>query len=455
MSIVWHHFLTRTRIRVRIVAAVVAAMGVVLVCACAFVYWRVSYALSRQLDQDLKAYSDIVTRDLADGSGLPSNNPGLTSQTYDRTGRLTAKSDPGVRTLLPRDRATSASAQPQQFDLEPLLPPPSRNPYRVRYFTTSAAHGDVVVAVAISRAKHDEALRELLAQLAVAALATIAAAGVVGWGAARAALNPVERYRVAAAEAGGDPSQRLPVDPARRDELSRLGTTLNNLLAEIEESHRRERQFLSDASHELRTPLALMSAEVEWAQHRQRTMDEIETVLASIGEQTTRLAELANALLDLEEVTNTASLTTQEVALDEVVERAVQPLRPWATELGREVCSEVGEVTVHADPMWLERAVANLVGNGLKHGEGRVTVRAAEVPDGVAVEVVDEGPGIPAELGERAFDRFARADEARTSRGNGLGLAITAAVARRHGGTVELVPGGVRLTLPEPGARTA
>ena len=449
-SLLWRRFLPNARIRVRIVAAVVLAMTVVLLGAAAFVFWRVSFALDRQLNQDLRAYSDLVTTGVAAGEPLPSDKPGEAAQTYATDGTLLAKSDAGVRRLLAVDQVAAATRTPRRVDLERLIPVPGRTPYRVRYFTVGTPSGTVVVAAAISRHKHDEALRELLLQLALADLATIAAAGLVGWGATRAALDPVERYRRAAAAAGGNPGERLPVDTGHDDELTRLGTTLNSLLGRIEEGRRRERQFLADASHELRSPLALLAAEVEWARHRPRTPEEIDTVLRSVGDQTQRLAALADSLLDLEEASSDAPPQLEETPLRSFLQSVVDRHGAAARASGRRIDVEAEESAALLDPTWMGLAVGNLVGNALKHGAGTITVRGSLAGETLGVEVVDEGSGIPAELDGHAFDRFSRADRARTVPGNGLGLAIVAAVAGRHGGRARVVPGGVRMDLPQP-----
>ncbi|HWI42214.1 MAG TPA: HAMP domain-containing sensor histidine kinase [Nocardioides sp.] len=430
-------------------AAVVLAMSVVLLAAGGFVFWRVSFALDRQLNQDLRAYSDLITKVVRAGDPLPADNPGEVSQTYASNGDLTGKSDQGVMRLLTREQVASATEAPRQLDLGRIIVP-SEHAYRVRYFTVETESGTVVVATAISRHKHDEALRELLGQLAIADLATIIAAGLVGWGAMRASFGPVERYRRAAAAAGGDPSRRLPVDPDRDDELTRLGTTFNTLLAEIEEGQVRERQFLADASHELRSPLALMAAEVEWARHRPRTEDEIATVLTSLGDQTQRLVDLSNALLDLEEATS-AGGDREVVAVETLINAALADVRPLATATGRTIDVESSGADVRVDHRWVGLAVANLIANAIKHGSGVVTVVAQVTADDQAaltIRVTDEGGGIPADLGTKAFDRFARGDQSRSTPGNGLGLALVAAVARRHDGSAKLIPGGVQLDLP-------
>lgn len=448
LTALWSHFLPHARIRVRIVAAVVLAMTAVLLVAGGFVYWRVSFALDRQLNQDLSAYADLVKSGLKDGDPLPADKPGLVSQTFTTDGRVVDKSDGGVRTLLTDHQIRSATSQSQVFDLGRFLPPPGLNPYRVRYFTMSTPQGTVVVATAISRHKHDEARRELLLQLCLAYLATILAAGLVGWGATRAALGPVERYRRAAAAAGGDPTRRLPVDDDRDDELTRLGTTFNTLLAEIEQSERRERQFLADASHELRSPLALLAAEVEWARHRPRTAAELDRVLTSIVGQIERLVDLSNALLDLEELQAGIPADRVPTPLSQVLEQGLDGLAELARTQGRELKIEATSVPVRVNPRWFGLAVTNLVTNALKHGRGTITVRGVVEDARLTLSVTDDGGGVPPVLGTRAFDRFARASKSRSTLGNGLGLSLVKAVAERHDGTATLIPGGVKVEVP-------
>ena len=130
----------------------------------------------------------------------------------------------------------------------------------------------------------------------VVALAAVA----IAYGVARAALRPVERYRVAAERAGNAPV--LPVDPGKNDEITRLGRTLNALLARISAANERERQFLADTSHELRSPLSLMRTELEMQLLRPRPPEEAKAALESLQDQVERLIAMSNALLDLEEV---------------------------------------------------------------------------------------------------------------------------------------------------------
>jgi signal transduction histidine kinase len=170
-------------------------------------------------------------------------------------------------------------------------------------------------------------------------------------------------------------------------------------------------------------------------------------VLSSIAGQTQRLASLADALLDLEEANESEPYITHSVPVAALIDNAIQPHVTTAKDLGRTVRVAASDERVDVEVRWVELAVSNLIANALRHGHGDVTVRAAVDNDTLTVEVVDQGPGIPAALGQAAFERFARADDARTTPGHGLGLAIVAAVAHRHRGTVTLIPGGVRLLL--------
>lgn len=450
-------FLPRARIGTRIVAAVVLAMTVVLVAAGAFVFWRVSFALDRQLDQDLRAYDRVVRAAAADGAAPPASAPGFAWQVLRTDGTPVASGRGRSERLLAPALVASADSTQRTVDEGRLLPAPERTPYRITYRRVATTDGPRVVVSAISRRDHDEALRELVLQLLLADLATVAAAGVVGWAAARAVLDPVERYRAAAAAAGAEGGVRLPVDDARDDELARLGRTVNDLLARLDDGRRRERQMLADASHELRSPLALLAAEIEWARHRPRSPAELDDVFASLGAETTRLAALADALLRIEEVDGARDAPSDRVAgaadLADLVEDAVAPHRAAAEAAGRAVEVEVAaDVHVVGTAAWTTLAIGNLVANAVVHGRGTVRVAGTATDSAgramATVTVTDDGGGIPPDLGERAFERFARAEAARSTPGHGLGLALVESVARRHGGGVELVPGGVRLTLP-------
>jgi signal transduction histidine kinase len=448
----WSRLLGDRPIVTRLVLAVAVAMTAVLLVAGAFVYWRVEYALDRQLDQDLDAYHAVVTRDLATGDVPPGDTPGQSYQVYDRRARI-SKGDAKGRLVDEAAVARARAGEAVRLDVGSLLPASDR-PLRIVASRLTTPTGPVVVATAISRRKHDEALRELLLQLVIADLATLVAASLVGYGVARGALKPVERYRLAAERADGAPV--LPVEQGRDDEITRLGHTFNALLARISASNMRERQFLADTSHELRSPLAVMRAELELALLRPRPAAEMTAALESLQDQVERLIALSNSLLDLEEVRAGDLVDAEAVDLDDLVAGVVDRYEAKAESLGRRVeIARVGTappatpVVVAGNRHWLEVALRNLVSNALRHGQGTVTISVASgSSERVQVSVGDEGAGFPPDFVSRAFDRFSRAESSRSSRGTGLGLSLVQAVAEAHGGRAVIAGSRVTLDLP-------
>jgi len=308
--------------------------------------------------------------------------------------------------------------------------------------------GPVVVASAISKSKHDEALRELLLQLVIADLATLAAAALVGYGTARAALNPVERYRRAAE--GANDAALLPVDTSKDDEVTRLGHTFNELLQRVGQANERERQFLADASHELRSPLALMRTEIEMALLRQRSAEETQEAFESLRDQVERLISLSNVLLDLEELRVSGPAPVEAIDVDDLLADVVARFEPLAAADGRHIMLPRTGLVVDGRPHWLELALGNLVSNALRYGVGTITLTAEQTDGETRLSVRDEGPGFPAEYVDKAFDRFSRAETSRTTKGTGLGLALVRAVAEAHGGTATITgPATVTLAIPE------
>lgn len=445
-SRVWRRLVGRRPIVTRLVLAVAVAMTVVLLGASGFVFWRVDYALNRQLDQDLRAWNSVVERAIAANGVPPAGTPGLKYQVYDAQGRQLAGST-GLPRLATVERVRQAVAgDTDDYDVGGLLPA-SAHAYRVRTTRLRVDGQRRVVLSVINRAHRDEALRELMLQLAIADLLTLAAASFVGYRTARAALDPVEAYRQAASRAQGETGTRLPVAEDRHDELSRLGHTFNSLLDRIGESATRERQFLADAAHELRTPLTLMTAELDWATLRRRSPEEMRGTLTSLRAQVARLVHLANALLDLEEVRASGSLDQQPVPVAEVADDAVRDALPPGTDVAIDV---PGDLIAAVDRRWLVMAVANLLRNALRHGAEPITVTGSSNDGRLEIVVRDRGPGFPASFRAHAFDRFSRAEEARSTPGSGLGLHLVLSVAEAHGGTAEILdePGGaVRLVL--------
>jgi two-component system OmpR family sensor kinase len=297
-----------------------------------------------------------------------------------------------------------------------------------------------------AREDRDEVLSSLLALMLVVGPGALVLATGAGYLLAGAALRPVEAIRREAAEISASSSgRRLPL-PESRDEVRRLAETLNEMLARLDEGLERERRFVGDAGHELRTPLASLRAELELALRRPRTREELEVALRSASEEVERLVRLTEALLTLaRDAEGGLPLQRSRVEVRDLLDAVGDRLA--ASGRAIEVRAPAGLV-VDADRARLEQALGNLVDNALRHGRGTIRMEAAQEQDSVVFRVSDEGPGLPAEFLPRAFERFSRADEARSGEGAGLGLAIVAAVARAHGGHVSAAGSEITLALP-------
>lgn len=428
---------SRLTIVTRLVLNVALAMTIVLALSSGLVYVRVQYALDRQLNRDLRAYYDLIEEDVESGNEASEEIIAQWYQVFDGNGTLLfgTPSTPGRRLINANAVTEALGGKTVHSDRGSFLPPP---PYAFRAKasrTTSRDGKVVVVAVAVSRTPRDEALRELLLQLIFADILLLAAVSYVGYRTARGALDPVERYRLAAMDAGARAGSRLPVDSNRDDELTRLGHSLNEQLARLEASFEREHLFIADASHELRTPLALLKAEVELALLKPRTAEYTHTVLGSVGEQVDRLIVLADALLDLEELGTGEDTAPTPVDVPALLSTVSEP---FEQALARKDL----HLVVHAEPMTatlsercMHVAVSNLIANSLRYGAGTVTVSAVRLDGRLVVGVTDQGKGFADDFSALAFDRFTRADASRSTRGSGLGLSLVMAVAERHGGT--------------------
>jgi two-component system OmpR family sensor kinase len=297
-----------------------------------------------------------------------------------------------------------------------------------------------------ARRRHrDEALHELLGQLAIAFSGTLLVGGLVGYRVARAALDPVERMRRRAGSASADHSFRLPV-PDTSDELSRLAETLNHLLARVDAGVQRERRLVADASHELRTPLSQLLLQADLALSRERTPEELRAALTHVRRDVRRLVRLADDLLLIARADEgRLPLRRDVVRVVDVAEEARDRFAETARAAGREIVVEIDPgVRAFADRDRLGQLVDALLDNALIHGDGDVRISAGTAGAAVTLRISDEGAGFPDEFRERAFERFATATTSRTGTATGLGLAIVAAIAEAHGGSASASnrPGG-------------
>jgi two-component system sensor histidine kinase MprB len=272
--------------------------------------------------------------------------------------------------------------------------------------------------------------------LLLIAVGGIGIAAALGLLVSRAALAPVRRLSEATEKVAetGDLSERI--DVTGRDELSRLASRFNTMLAGLEESTRARRQLVADASHELRTPLTSLRTNIEvLASERALPAGERERLLKDVIEQLGEMTTLISELMELARGRDHQQ-EAEDVRLDLVAADAVERTR--RNRPGVNFKSDLQESMIHGVPTTIERALANLLDNAAKWSppgsDVEIAVRNGEVT------VRDHGPGIDEEDLPYVFDRFYRARSARGLPGSGLGLAIVRQVAEAHGGTVVAEP---------------
>ena len=225
------------------------------------------------------------------------------------------------------------------------------------------------------------------------------------------------------------------------------------MLDRLDASFERERRFVADASHELRTPVAVLKAELDGTLRAGGHTPEVRDALLAAVAECDHLAQLAEDLLVVARAGGgELPVRPERVEARPLLEGARDRFAERAHGNGRALEVEVeGDPALWADPLRARQALANLVDNALRHGAGTVRLEARQRDGAVELDVADDGPGFAPDIAGRAFERFARGDEARTRGGTGLGLAIVRVIAEAHGGTAEIVAGDgarVRLRLP-------
>jgi heavy metal sensor kinase len=293
-----------------------------------------------------------------------------------------------------------------------------------------------------------EMLEEVTATFAWVIPIAIVLAGVGGYFLARKSLAPVVAMSSQAGRIGAaNLHERLAVQN-EKDELGHLAQSFNSLLDRLSQSFERQQRFMADASHELRTPVAILRGEAEVALSQQaRSLQEYRESLEVLHQEAARLTHIVEDLFTLTRAdAGQYPLQPRDFYLDELVGECVHSARTLA--LAKKISlnlEESSESPIHADESLLRRMILNLLDNAIKYTPegGRVTVTCKRVGDEYVVGITDTGGGIPAELQPRIFERFFRADKARSRAENdgggaGLGLSISRWIAEAHQGRLEL-----------------
>jgi two-component system heavy metal sensor histidine kinase CusS len=440
-----------------------------------FLYWALVSSLDREDDEELADKVRVLRAALRDGGGdlaalRQQAEWGWAARQYalvhvrvlGEDGRVVVET-PGMGAALP----AAAFPPPLPAEADPRGPetdvrPADGRPYRVLAARAAAgpgASGAHVIQVALDRSPEEELLARYRGRLWLVLALALAASALGGYGTARRGLRPVAEVTAAARRIRpANLGERLAV-AGLPSELAALAETFNAMLGRLEDSFGRLARFSADIAHELRTPVNNLRGEAEVALSRPRGADEYREVLGSCLEECGRLSRLIDSLLFLARAEHPTTQVARE-PLD--VGRELAAVRDFyeaaASEAGvaLAVAAPAGLTAELSRPLF-QRAVGNLVANALAHTPpgGRVTLSATAEDGRVRVEVADTGRGIATEHLPHLFDRFYRADPARSSSsgGVGLGLAIVRGIAELHGGAVALdseVGRGTRVSLLLP-----
>jgi two-component system OmpR family sensor kinase len=438
----------RLPVRWRLTLAFALVMAVVLAATGLFVHQRQESTLDGAIDRALRARADDVAA-LAQQSesGLGEARPGASG----RRPEVAQLIDASGRVL---DRTPGASASPLLSSAEMSAARSGRavmtqvtvagdEPVRLLAEPIDAQGQRMLVVVGQSLEERDRALDQLGDVLLLGGPAALLLASLAGYLLTGAALRPVEAMRTrAAAMSATDLDERLP-SAGGNDELGRLGRTLNEMLARVHASVARERTFFSDASHELRSPLAMLRTELELVGRERPTGPALQRAVGSAIEETDRLSRLADDLLLLARADDhQLALRRGDASAAELLHDAADRARRHAAARGVSVTVDGtpaadADVDVDVDVDRIAQALDNLLANAVRHAGSEVRLCARARRGLVELHVTDDGPGFPPEFLPRAWERFARADAARTDEGVGLGLAIVRAIAVAHGGRAD------------------
>jgi two-component system, OmpR family, sensor histidine kinase MprB len=423
--------------RTRLALVTAAAVALAVIAASAVVYVVVRDQLRSQLDSTLRNDAIAIARGAHPQPGP--NGLYLAIGPFFGTGYVQAVTAQGT-VLRPFREKGSLAVQSRALaaargqESEPFFSDATVSGTRVRVITLPFPDNGLALQVARSVGEINHTLSRLGLLLILIALGGIGVAAGLGLAVSRAALRPVRRLTEASEHVTdtGDLSERI--EPGGHDELGRLATSFNTMLAALEESSRAQRQLVADASHELRTPMTSLRTNIEvLARENELAPEERERLLEDVVEQIGEMTALIGELIELaRETRGEPEGRPEDVRLDLLAADAVERARRNRPNV--EFSTELHESLVRGAPSTIERAVANLLDNAAKWsppgGEVEVVVRDGEVA------VRDHGPGIADEDLPYVFDRFYRSTAARGMPGSGLGLAIVKQVAEAQGGSV-------------------
>jgi two-component system, OmpR family, sensor kinase len=450
------------RLRLAVWYGSLTGLAIALVCLVAYAmhsrahYDEVDAALASAAGHIAEEYLRAATPAARAATMATSIAPGLVMRLLDRDGRVVAESSEAAA-LPPVDAAglLAGGSRPAYDPIAAIAPAFASTPEghgvfgvvangreeRWRLHALLVAGADQVLVVATPLGRLDASIARFRVLMAALALATSAATFGASWLLARGALRPVATSTAVAIARSRGFGRRVAVPP-RRDELGQLATTFNEMLDSLEQAYRAEQRFVGDASHELRAPLTAIQANLELLERRpDMPAAERREAVAEASREARRLTQLVADLLALARADAGVALRRAPVELDRLLLDVLSEVR----HLVRGQRLSVGELepgVVAGDENRLRQLLVILLDNALKYtpAGGEVVVGLARTGGRAELTVSDTGVGIPPDELPRVFERFYRADRARTRDpgGTGLGLPIARWIVEQHGGVIAL-----------------
>ncbi|MFD7497389.1 sensor histidine kinase [Streptomyces sp. NPDC059832] len=442
-------------LRTRLALAASAAVSLVAAGVCAGAFLVIRYELYHQLELSLTQSATLATQqNRGAGPGVLSGECRfLSAPACTQIVPAAPAKDPDARYLLPVTQPVREVASGRRSPYYSDIRLSDGHPARI--LTTAFGSGKAL-QVALRSDTVDRGVRQAAWLLGAVGAAGIVMAAVLGYWVSRTGLAPVARLTATAERiaATRDPSHRIelpPGPPDKEDEVTRLAATFNIMLGELEQSVTAQRRLVADASHELRTPLTALRTNAELLARGDRlTMSQRDRASAALGRQIREVSVLVNDLIDLARDEEPTPLV-EDVRLAPLLAYTVDTARThWPSTLFRlDVADD--SATLPGVPARLARLISNLLDNAAKFSPPGAPVEVALCAAELTVR--DHGPGIAEDDLPHVFDRFYRAEQARSLPGSGLGLAMARQIARAHGAdlTAHRAPGGgalFRLALP-------
>ncbi|HSU71479.1 MAG TPA: HAMP domain-containing sensor histidine kinase [Micrococcaceae bacterium] len=471
----WH-------LRTRLVLVTMALLTAICFIVGVVSYTAMSVSLNTQLDNTLAQASHRATEFSSGPSpqGSPNGHPDPLNARGTGVGQLNARISGGTITSAGMLAPDLTRTQLSQHDADVLAAVPTDSPAVDRTLSTGqyrliasvAPDGDVIIT-GLPLAANNRTLASLVLTIVLVSLAGLLALGLAGGVIIRRTMKPLEQLSDVATKVSelpldaGEVALAVRVPPSAADsrtEVGNVGHALNKMLDNVssalqarQRSETKVRRFVADASHELRTPLTAIRGYTEMLRMTETLSQDGENSLDRVESQSKRMGALVEDLLLLARLDEGRALELKEMDLTQVVVETVGDIQVMATDHRWKLEVPSAMLLIRGDENQLRQVMINLLTNAYKHTDPGTTVVAGirRAADGaVVVTVTDNGPGIAPEFQQQIFDRFARADAARSGNTGttGLGLSIVEAIVKAHGGRIELTsrPGRTEFAIILP-----